>query len=148
MSTLISLHDFLMAARNSIIKSTQQIADFNNELLNYYFDPETGEPITISFKTPGLQSARSTIVSVDAPLLAISPLSMLGLSLVSIALEAWVLKVDGVIFVTIPSEIDQNPYPSSTKVNFSFVVNPSQAADEFDKELESVEARLGNQMLA
>ncbi|WEK17914.1 MAG: hypothetical protein P0Y49_14015 [Candidatus Pedobacter colombiensis] len=148
MGSLINLRGFLTASRNSIIKSTQQITDFNEQLLKGYYDPQTGEPLTISVKMPEIQSGQFALASQDVPLLAISPISQLGLSSVSIKMELWVLKVDGVIYVTIPSEADQVPNISSSKVNFSFVVDPLQTEDEFRKELVSVEAAVGNLMVS
>lgn len=148
MGRLISLYDFLMAARNAVVKSMQQIADFNDELLKGYYDPETGEPLTISFTSPEVQPGQPNTASLDVPLLVISPLSRLGLASASIAMELWVLKVDEMIYVTIPSENDQNHNISSRKVNFSIVVNPSQTDEEFSKELGSVEEEVGKQMMA
>ena len=147
MGKVISLHDFLMAARNSVIKSMQQIADFNDELLKDYFDQESGAARTISIKTPEQQSEQSYAASLDVPLLAIAPLSRLGLSFVGIALALWVMKIDGVIHVFIPSETDQDTNTSFTKVNFSVTVNPYQTEDEFIKELGSIEAGVGNQII-
>lgn len=148
MGGLISLYDFLMAARNAVVKSMQQIADFNDEQFKSYYDPETGEPLTISFTQPESQPGQPNTTWPDVPLLAITPLSRLGLSFVSITLDLWVLKVDEMIYVTIPSKNDQNPSISSSKVNFSIVVNPSQTDGEFSKELESIETEVGKLMAA
>lgn len=145
MGRLISLHDFLMATRNAVVKSMQQIADFNADLLKGYFDQETGAAHTISINKPKLQSGQSSAASFDVPLLAIAPLSRLGLSFVNITLELWVLKIDGVTYVSIPSETDQDPDALSTRVNFNIMVNPSQTENEFIRELGLIEAEVGNQ---
>lgn len=138
MGKVISLHDFLMAARNSVIKSMRQIEDFNDELFKDYFDQETGAARTISIKTPEQQSEQSSAASLDVPLLAIAPLSRLGMSFVNITLELSVLKIDGIIHVYIPSETDQDTNTSFNKVNFSVTVNPYQTEDEFIKEFGSI----------
>lgn len=148
MGRLISLYDFLMSARNAVVESVRQIEDFNDEQLKGYYDPETGEPLMISFKPPVVEPGQPNTALLDVPLLAISPLPRLGISFVRIALELCVLKVDGVIYVTIPSENDQNPNISSSKVNFDIVFNPSQTDDEFSNELVSVESDVGKQMMA
>ncbi|WP_343532992.1 hypothetical protein [Pedobacter sp.] len=133
MREVITFVDFMLALRNSVLSAAASLNEKNQKLLGRYFETDGQTPKSISI-------AGTATGEMNVPILAIAPLTTLGIQSASFNITLPVFAKDDGLWVSLNSNTHQTDDEIQLKeIQTSLCVNPYEQPDDFLEKIKGME---------